>query len=43
VISAPRERVFDPARSMDAHQNSTEGTQERAIAGVTRGLIGLSD
>jgi len=43
VISAPRERVFDLARSIDAHQDSTEGTSERAIAGVTTGLIGLND
>jgi len=43
LISAPRERVFDLARSIDAHQDSTEGTSERAIAGVTRGLIGLND
>lgn len=40
-ISAPPERVFDLARSIDAHQDSTEGTQERAVAGVTHGLIGL--
>jgi len=35
--------VFDLARSIDAHQDSTEGTSERAIAGVTGGLIGLND
>jgi ligand-binding SRPBCC domain-containing protein len=43
VILAPRERVFDLARSIDAHQDSTGGTEERAVAGVTRGLIGLND
>ena len=43
LISAPRERVFDLARSIDAHQDSTEGTSERAISGVTSGLIGLND
>jgi ligand-binding SRPBCC domain-containing protein len=43
VISAPRERVFDLARCIDAHQDSTEGTHERAVAGVTSGLIGLND
>jgi ligand-binding SRPBCC domain-containing protein len=42
-IAAPRERVFDLARSIDAHQQSAEGTQERAIAGVTRGLIGMGE
>jgi ligand-binding SRPBCC domain-containing protein len=43
VICAPPERVFDLARSIDAHQDSTEGTHERAVAGVTTGLIGLND
>lgn len=43
VIRAPRERVFDLARSIDAHQDSAEGTHERAVAGVTSGLIGLND
>ena len=41
-VRAPRDRVFDLARSIDAHQDSTEGTHERAIAGVTHGLIGLN-
>jgi ligand-binding SRPBCC domain-containing protein len=40
VISAPRERVFDLARSIDAHQDTAEHTGERAIAGVTSGLLG---
>jgi len=43
VIRAPRERVFDLARSIDAHQDSTAGTEERAVAGVTRGLIGMDE
>ena len=43
LINAPRERVFDLARSIDARQNSTHGTQERAVAGVTSGLIGMND
>ena len=42
VIRAPRERVFDLARSIDAHQDSTEGTEERAVAGVMSGLIGMN-
>lgn len=42
-IRAPRERVFDLARSIDAHQASTPGTSERAVAGATSGLIGLGD
>jgi len=43
VVLAPRERVFDLARSVDAHQASAKGTEERAIAGVTSGLIELND
>jgi ligand-binding SRPBCC domain-containing protein len=39
-IAAPIERVFDLARSIDLHTNSTSSTGERAIAGVTSGLIG---
>ncbi|HVU47670.1 MAG TPA: SRPBCC family protein [Terracidiphilus sp.] len=39
-IDAPPERVFDLARSIDAHQDSTDGTSERAVAGVTSGLLG---
>ncbi|HVU15275.1 MAG TPA: SRPBCC family protein [Candidatus Didemnitutus sp.] len=40
VIDAPLERVFDLARSIDAHQDSTTGTSERAVEGVTSGLLG---
>lgn len=43
LIRAPRERVFDLARSIDAHQDSTGGTEERAVAGVTGGLISLNE
>ena len=43
VIRAPRERVFDLARSIDAHQDTTGGTEERAVAGVTHWLIGMGD
>ena len=39
-IAAPIDRVFDLARSIDLHTNSTSSTGERAIAGVTSGLIG---
>jgi ligand-binding SRPBCC domain-containing protein len=38
-IDAPIERVFDLARSIDAHMASTEGSNERAVAGRTTGLI----
>lgn len=43
MIAAPRERVFDLARSIDAHLHSTPGTNERAIAGITSGLIGQGE
>jgi ligand-binding SRPBCC domain-containing protein len=39
VIRAPRERVFDLARSIDAHRNTAAHTGERAVAGVTSGLL----
>jgi len=42
-INAPRERCFDLSRSIDLHQISTEGTHERAIGGVTSGLIGMGE
>ena len=40
AIAAPVERCFDLSRSIDLHMASTDGTGERAIAGVTSGLIG---
>lgn len=39
-ISAPVERCFDLSRNIDLHVASTHGTGERAIAGITTGLIG---
>jgi len=42
-IEAPIERVFDLARSIDLHTISTTGTSEKAVAGVTTGLIGLGE
>ena len=39
-IQAPIERVFDLSRSIDMHVASTAQTGERAVAGVTSGLIG---
>jgi ligand-binding SRPBCC domain-containing protein len=38
-IAAPVERVFDLARSIDAHMRTTAGTGERAVEGRTFGLI----
>lgn len=42
-ICAPVERVFDLARSIDLHQASTSKSREHAVAGVTKGLIGLDE
>ncbi|QOD02564.1 SRPBCC family protein [Pseudarthrobacter sp. BIM B-2242] len=36
----PRERLFDLARSVDVHLESQQRAGERAVAGVTTGLIG---
>jgi ligand-binding SRPBCC domain-containing protein len=43
IIHAPAEICFDLSRSIDLHTISTKQTGERAIAGVTSGLIGLGD
>jgi ligand-binding SRPBCC domain-containing protein len=39
-IRAPIERVFDLARSIDLHVKTVSATSERAVCGVTTGLIG---
>lgn len=39
-IDAPVDRVFDLSRSIDLHAKSASSTSERAIGGVTSGLIG---
>lgn len=43
TIAAPISRCYDLSRSIDLHQISTEHTNEKAIAGVTSGLIGLNE
>lgn len=43
VIKAPIERVFDLSRSIEFHQDSTDGTDERAVDGTTTGLIGVNE
>ena len=40
LIRAPAELCFDLSRDIDVHLASTGGTGERAVAGVTSGLIG---
>jgi ligand-binding SRPBCC domain-containing protein len=41
-IAAPPERCFLLSLSIDLHMASTAPTRERAIAGVTHGIIGLN-
>jgi ligand-binding SRPBCC domain-containing protein len=41
LIHAPIQRVFDLSRSVDLHSVSTAHTGERAVAGVTSGLMAL--
>ena len=40
TIHAPVGRVFDLARSIDLHRDSLAATGEKAVGGVTSGLIG---
>ncbi len=40
-IKAALERCFDLARDIDVHCATTARTKERAVAGVTSGLIGM--
>jgi len=42
-ISAPIEVCFDLARSIDLHLDSMKASGERAVSGVTQGLIGLNE
>jgi ligand-binding SRPBCC domain-containing protein len=42
-INAPKQIVFDLSRNIDVHQNSASKTNEKAIAGVTFGLINLNE
>lgn len=42
-IKAPIEVCFDLARSIDLHLDTMKHTGEKAIAGVTTGLIGLNE
>ena len=42
-VGAPPSRCFDLARDVELHQRSTAASRERAVAGVTSGLLGLGD
>lgn len=42
-IKAPIQTVFDISRNIDVHQLSTFQSKEKAIAGITSGLIALNE
>ena len=42
-LDGTMEQAFELSRSIDAHLGSMEHTGERAVAGVTSGLIGLGE
>ena len=42
-IEAPAERVFDLSRNITLHKKSMEKSGEKAIAGITSGLINLNE
>ena len=42
-VRAPIGICFDAARNIDLHVSSTAKTAERAVAGVTSGLIGMGE
>jgi ligand-binding SRPBCC domain-containing protein len=39
----PKQKLFDLSRSIDAHKDSMAGSREKAVAGVTSGLISLGE
>jgi hypothetical protein len=43
VINAPIDRCFDLARDIDVHMQTTKRSGERAVAGVTSGMMSLGD
>ncbi len=42
-INAPIERVFDLARCIDLHEETMSKTNEKAIDGITKGLMSLGE
>lgn len=42
-IKAPKQIVFDASRNIDIHQQSASPTNEKAIAGITSGLINFNE
>lgn len=43
TITAPVKTVFDLSRNIDIHQQSAGKTNEKAIAGITSGLINYNE
>lgn len=43
LIKAPIEVCFDLARNVEVHTETTAKTKERAVGGVTKGLMELGD
>ncbi len=43
TVNAPVERVFDLARCIDLHEATMTKHNEKAIGGVTKGLIGMGE
>lgn len=43
IIDADIKICFDLSRSIDLHQISTAKTNEKAIAGITSGLVNVND
>ncbi|MFH6998950.1 SRPBCC family protein [Flavobacterium sp. FlaQc-57] len=42
-IKAPKQIVFDASRNIDIHQQSASPSNEKAIAGITSGLINFNE
>ncbi|WP_125722281.1 SRPBCC family protein [Flavobacterium ustbae] len=42
-IKAPIKNVFDASRNIDVHQQSASQSKEKAVAGITSGLINLNE
>lgn len=42
-INASKKTVFDVSRNIDIHQQSASKSNEKAIAGITSGLINLNE
>jgi len=42
-VAAPASLCFDLARDVELHQRSTAASRERAVGGITSGLLGPGD